>query len=172
MTGPRRKGSTTGGATVQRDMMSVYPPRSVGPALGGYRSVPFSTALRIAANILGEANLIVSRKLTDKEWGYVQRSLVLRAIDPEGARPNAYLAEAVTMRHAHMGKGVELDQKNPDAAVAALAKKLHELDYAQAWAVLIACKWQEEYGKDGSGVEWWTMKYRAQEEQRLAEAKV
>ncbi len=158
MAGPRRKGAA---GAPQRDMMSVYPPRSVGPALGGYRSVPFSTALRVAAHALGEANLAVSGKLTEKEWNYVQKSLVGRTIDPEAARPAALLVEAASQRHLHQHRGSELDAKNPDLGVVALVKKLHELDYFSAWAVIIACKWKEEYEPDGAEPGWWTMKYRA-----------
>lgn len=155
MTGPRRKNAA------QRDMMSVYPPRSVGPALGGYRSVPFSTALRVAANILGEANLEAGKKLTAREWEFVYKSLRERGIDPDVPRPGGYLAEIVNMRQAHFGAGAELDQKNPAAAVTQLANKLAELSYLQAWAVIISCKWREENEPDEAGTDWWTIRYRA-----------
>lgn len=155
MSGPRRKPARS------RDMMSVYPPKSVGPALGGYRSVPFSQALRIAAHVLAEANLLVAKKLTPKEWDYVYQSMLGRSVDPEASRPGGYLAEVVQATHTHYGMGSELGGKDPASAVEALAKKLQDLDYLQSWAVIISCTWRQEMEPESAAAEWWTLRHRA-----------
>lgn len=167
MSTPRRARSPSQ-TPATRNIMSVYPPRYVGAPLGGYRSTTFSTALRCWAHVLSEAALEVAQCFAQEEWEYVFHSIRGRTIEPEFSRPGAMLAELAVQRHRNTGAGDELPGRSPDRAVDAVAEKLRELNYAQAWAVVVACGWREEHDPADRPAGWWTVAFRARQDAQAA----
>jgi hypothetical protein len=94
--------------------------------------------------------------------------------DPEFANPGQLLATAVedANRLDDIGAkwfSMELlpeahsEIELTDKCVVKLAKKLGELDYAHAWAVILAIRWFWEHCHEGIDLKkdtWWTAAYR------------
>jgi hypothetical protein len=104
-----------------------------------------------------------------------------RPFDPEYANPGDLVATAVEDAHrledaaarwAVHDSPSEDNSEETDAAVGDLVKRLRELDYVHAWAVIVAVQWFWEHDDEGIDIEqhrWWTLMFRRQgKEERLA----
>jgi hypothetical protein len=110
------------------------------------------------------------------EWGLLTEALNGIRFDPEFANPGDLLAAAVedADRLENAGRKWFYSQfdevgdaylKGRDSAIKKLVKKLRELDYAHAWAVIGASRWFWEHYKEGIDIEkdqWWTLAFRRQ----------
>lgn len=144
--------------------MSVYPPAHVAVPLGGYRTKPLSNGIRMAAHLVANAAVNVASRFAPVEWEYVYKSFNGREVEPESNRPGHHLAEAVEQHHARFGAKDVLDGKDVEKSVSKLCDKLRQLDYLQAWAMLIAIRWREEYDHETAKDGWWTLAYREHHE--------
>jgi hypothetical protein len=105
------------------------------------------------------------------DWAVLAHSIRDKPFDPQFSRPGELLAAAVEDAHRLESIGGEWFQSNADItwkevdnAIAKLAKKLRDLDYAHAWAIIVAVQWFWDH-QDGIKVdkdEWWTLSYRRQ----------
>lgn len=147
-----------------RPTMSVYPPRRVGVPLGGYRSVPFTQAVRCWAKLMEPAALALQARLGPREWEYLAAAGEGREheFDPEDERPGDQLAQRV-MSAVHYGASELL---LPAEQAQGLAETLRGLDYLHAWAVIWALQWRHDFLAGGAtiaeGDAWWTLAHRRQ----------
>jgi hypothetical protein len=106
------------------------------------------------------------------EWALLAVALKSKHFDPEFADPGAILAAALEDAHRlenaankyYFRPTGEYEQKEVDSAVADLGKKLRDLDYPHAWALIIAVDWFWEHSEE-TDIEkdaWWTLSYRRQ----------
>lgn len=152
-----------------KGMMSVYPSWEVAAALGGYKSNPFTRALRIAAQVVGDAAVEVADRFPPEEWEVLRVVVGARQWEPELPNPGNGLAESVERAHQrmnlaqHLGLGKSTpDVAKTDKAVQNLARKLRDLSYLESWAVIIAVMWRLERDDVKPGDRWWTITYRAE----------
>jgi hypothetical protein len=155
---PRQKRKASGEGP-KRPMMSVNPPRDVTPAVGGYRTVPLTQAIRIVAHMLGEAATRVAPSFSPQEWDVIAKSFQGRTVEPEHPMPGHSLARIVERSHHFYKTGARLGE-NADQDVANLVARLETLDYLNAWAVIIACQfywdWQDRLESE-PGFKWWDL---------------
>ena len=146
----------------QKSMMSVNPPYEVSAALGDYRTVTLTQAVRCAAQLFGDAALEVASKFTPEEWELLAEAYQDRTIEPELHNPEHILADMVERAHARYNIGATLKTKPADTekAVASVVERIRELDYCQAWAVVIACQFRWRCPVEGK--QWWKLEYRRQ----------
>ena len=117
-----------------------------------------------------------------KEWCVLAHTLKGIRFDPEFAKPGELLATAVEDVNRLENSGarwfsMELPPEDyseielTDKRVAKLAKKLRELDYPAAWAVILAVQWFWEHHDEGIDIKedpWWTLGFRRQWHQKTA----
>jgi hypothetical protein len=152
-------------------MMSVNPPFEVGCAVGEYRTRPFNQAIRIVAQLLGDAAVAVAKKFTPAEWAVIAASYEDRTIEPENSQPGYALARLVGRAHHRYQTGAPLG-KNPDKATGELIQKLEALDYLESWAVIVACQFRDYYQDLNDGDPWWSLAFRKEKiAERLAAEK-
>jgi hypothetical protein len=105
-----------------------------------------------------------------KEWCVLAEATRNLRFDPEFANPGELLATAVEDADKLESIGArwfstELEEYSEDILVGELAKKLRELDYAHAWAIVIVVRWFWEHHHEGIDIEndlWWTLAFRRQ----------
>lgn len=137
--------------------MSVNPPYEVASALGDYKTVELTLAIRIAAQVLGEAALQVGALFSADEWAVLAEALKERVIEPENPSPARLMAELVERAHVRHGVGADLAPK----ALAALVQKVQGLGYIPSWAVLIAVRFRWDYAALlEEGEQWWEQAVR------------
>jgi hypothetical protein len=109
------------------------------------------------------------------EWCVLADALRERRFDPEFANPAELLATAVedADRFENIGsKWFSWDGPggDVDVYVQKLAKKVRELKYPEAWAVIIAVQWYwENSGNiDLRGDPWWTLGFRRSRAEKQA----
>src|SRR5262245_50614435 len=144
-------------------MMSVYPPPEVACAVGEYNVTAFNQAIRIVAQVLGDAAVTAATRFTSTEWAVIADSFGEREVEPEETKPGSVLARAVERAHHRYKTGAPLG-KNPDKAVADLAAKLDALSYLEAWAVIMAGQFHADPNhavKEGD--QWWDLAFRRKE---------
>jgi hypothetical protein len=153
-------------------MTSVYPPGDVAPALGGLYSTELGLAIRIAAHILAGAAAAVVEKFNEAEWRLIVRVLHDRHVDPENPSPGPIIARLVERAYSLYGDGVG-PGRGSAKQMESLVSNIDELDYLEAWAVLIAGRFywrhvdQLEEMKD---CKWWTLAGRRDFYVRVGEA--
>jgi hypothetical protein len=140
--------------------MSVSAPFEVAAALGGYRTVTLTQAVRVAAQLLGDATCEVSNHFSPAEWQVLAESFHDRAIDPEMPTPGYVLARFVE-RASHRSGILDRLGENPQKALNSLIRRLENLSYTHAWAVIIACQFYSQFRtKIEEGDPWWGLSYR------------
>lgn len=147
----------------KKGTMTVNPPLEVGSVLGGFKTTTLTQAVRIAAQILGDAAEQVGGMFSDEEWWVLAESHQERSIEPETPTPGyvmARLVERAQSRYEVASKFGE-DVKAQQAALKSLVKRLENLTYLQAWATLIACEFYHAY-RDAipDGAKWWKIVFR------------
>jgi hypothetical protein len=108
------------------------------------------------------------------EWSLLAKALKGLRFDPELAIPGPLLATAVEDAHTLVYSGSEclnwgncdstvIKDKDIDAEVKKTVEKLRSLDYAHAWAVIVAVQWFWEHHDEGIDINqdpWWTLAFR------------
>ncbi len=109
-----------------RDAQSVYPPRSVGVPLGGYRSTTMTDAVRCWCHLLEQATLVVAGQLSASEWNFLSRNVSGRedSFDPGFRTPGEMLAQMVE-RGRDFEVGLDLLAKTAREAKLAKAHPTH-----------------------------------------------
>jgi len=109
-----------------------------------------------------------------QEWCVLADTLREVDFDPEFARPSELIAAAVEDANKLENVGskwfsMDLPPEEysevelADQRVGELAKKLRELDYVHAWAVILAVRWYWDHFEEGVDISkdaWWTMAFR------------
>jgi hypothetical protein len=107
------------------------------------------------------------------EWCVLAAALKGKRFDPDFANPGDLLATAVEDAHRLENIGEEWFQSETDgemreaglrSCITELVKKLHGLDYAHAWAVIVTVQWfwEQNDGIDIRKDPWWTLTFRRQ----------
>lgn len=128
----------------------------------------------------------ITGKLADmhalRPWCVLAEALKDMRFDPEFANPGELLATAVEDAHrmeniADKWFSSEFDgeeyARGLESAVKELVKKLRCLDYAHAWAVIVAIQWYWEHRNEGIDIKkdtWWALSFRRQWHQTKANA--
>jgi hypothetical protein len=114
------------------------------------------------------------------DWGMLAEALKDLHIDPEFPNPGALLATAIEDAHRLENLGwnwfhaEHLEEKWDEYAslrekeIKELLKKVQELDYPHAWALLLTVRWFWEHNEGGVDLkkdEWWTLAFRRQWQQ-------
>ncbi len=116
------------------------------------------------------------------EWSLIAEALKDKRFDPEFANPEQLLATAVEDAHRLEYIGAKcldrgehdstiIKDKPIDAAVNEVVKKLRNLEYVHAWAVIVAVQWFWEHHDEGIDIKedpWWTLAFRRQWKERQA----
>lgn len=109
------------------------------------------------------------------EWGLLADVLKEVRFEPEFANPGELLATAVEDCHRLENVGDkwfhldgDYEQKDIDASVEKLVKKLRGLDYAHAWAVIHTVEWFWDHreGIDLKKDLWWSLPFRLRRSQK------
>jgi hypothetical protein len=166
---------------------SVYPAPKAVEVLGN--SAPaLNRAIECWAALLARATADNAKKLWNdvhrngiKEWCVLADTLKEMLFTPEFANPGELLATAVedVNRLENIGSTwleMEIDDgynaiEQGDQYIALLVQKLRDLDYAHAWAVIVAVQWFWEHhdqGIDVSKDDWWTLAFRRQWQMKTA----
>ena len=113
-----------------------------------------------------------------RPWCVLAEALKDFRFDPEFTNPRELLATAVEDAHrmddvAEKWFSSEFDGeefvRGLESAVKELVTKLRSLDYAQAWAVIVAIQWYWEHQNEGIDIkkdQWWTLAFRRQWHQK------
>ncbi len=145
-----------------RPAMSVYPPPRTGIILGGYRSKPFTQAVRCWAQLFEPVAVEVEDLLSSKEWNFLAKALhgIEFDFDPEDAQPGRILRQKCE-KAANFGVGAEFLKKNEALA---FAEKVEGLSYLQAWACIWAVQWRIDFGPENMkpNEQWWLLSHRQQ----------
>ena len=150
----------------ERGVMSVSPPFEVAGAIGGYRTTQLNQAVRLAAQLLGDAAVEVAGKFSPQEWALLGSVYVDRIVDPELPDPGRLLArllERSQQRYRVAEETLGLTAAKADEAVAALVGRLEGLSYVGAWAVVVACQVRQALAKTGdltAESRWWDLAWR------------
>lgn len=175
---------------------SIYPaPKAVevvgstSPALN--RAVECWAAL--LARAIGDNSKIFSQSYSAEgpfsenplhEWGALADALKEVRLDPDFPHPGILLAAAVEDDYrlgdagykwfsTERGERMKDDEyaRYRDNAIAALVKKLRELDPVHAWAIYVAVQWFWEHHGEGIDIKdpWWTWAFRRQWHQKQTE---
>jgi len=173
--------------------ITVYPdPRAL--AVLGASAPALNQALECWANIVARASADNSKDFAAAEWCLLADVCNGTLWEPVVENPAALLAANVADGHQLEGAGyrwfggeegdrdaslARRDAGQPrqttraaDAAVQALSEKLAALDYAHAWAVLVAVQWfwdHAEHHSDPRQDPWWTLAYRRRAFQKSQE---
>ncbi len=161
---------------------SVYPAPKAVEVLGN--SAPaLNRAIECWAALLARATADNAKKLLNydgdrngvKEWCVLADTLKEMLFAPEFANPGELLATAVedANRLENIGSKwlvMEIDDdynviEQADKYTAIFVQKLRELDYAHAWAVIVAVQWLWEHHDQGIDIKkdnWWTLAFRRQ----------
>src|SRR5262245_15204628 len=91
--------------------MSVYPPAEVAAALGAFKTVELTQAIRIAAQILGQAATEVAALFSPAEWAVLAEVLADRLVEPELPHPGTLLADLVAQAASRFGLGAGVEAK-------------------------------------------------------------
>jgi hypothetical protein len=110
------------------------------------------------------------------EWSVLAKALKNKRFDPDFGNPGDLLATSV--EDAHRVENLAYDYFSMDLPpeeysslklleelVGKLVKKLRNLDYAHAWAVILAVQWFWEHHDEGIDIEkdeWWRLTFRRQ----------
>jgi hypothetical protein len=109
------------------------------------------------------------------DWGLLAEALKQLQIDPDFPNPGALLATAIEDAHRLENLGCnwfhadylegKWDQYESlrEKVIKAFLKKVQELDYAHAWALLLTVRWFWEHSDEGVDMtkdEWWTLRFR------------
>lgn len=151
--GKRKAGTGT------RKQMSVYPPDRTGVTLAGYTSVFFTQAIRCWAKMMEAAAVEMETAFSAAEWNYMAAACqeVVWDFDPERDRPGEAVAERVERGARYEVRSDILDPKKAQT----LGKKLRDLDYLHAWAVIWALQWGEKNQDTiGEADQWWKLAHR------------
>jgi hypothetical protein len=115
------------------------------------------------------------------EWCVLAEALHGKRLDPDYAKPGDLLAAAVEDAHRFESVGEkwfqsaadgEMYAKGLSSCVGELVEKLHYLDYAHAWAVIVAVQWLWEHHEEKIGINkdpWWTLEFRRHWHRKLSE---
>jgi hypothetical protein len=107
-------------------------------------------------------------------WGVLAEALKDVRFDPEFANPGELLATAVEDAHrmedaAEKWFSSEFDGEEYahglETTVKELIRELRNLDYAHAWAVIVAVQWFWDHHGEGIDIKkdaWWTLAFRRQ----------
>lgn len=142
-------------------------------------------ALECWANVIARASADNSKDFTASEWCLIADVCNGTLWEPTVDSPATLLAANVADGHRLDGAGyrwfcddederagsverLEMGQptkamRQADAAVKALVEKLAALDYAHAWAVVVAIQWfwsHAELGFDPRATPWWSLAFR------------
>jgi hypothetical protein len=112
------------------------------------------------------------------EWCVLAEALRGKQFEPDFAKPGDLLA--ATVEDAHRLERVgdkwftsetdgEMHAKGLASSVRELVEKLHRLDYAAAWAVIVAVQWFWDHQNEGIDMRedlWWTLAFRRQWHQK------
>ena len=163
---------------------SVYPTAKAVDFLGN--SAPaLNRAIECWAALLTRATADNAKKIWNhrasmpdeyflQEWCVLADTLKEMPFTPEFANPGELLATAVedANRLENIGSkwfSTERDDYNEielvDKRIGELAINLRGLDYAHAWAVIVAVQWFWEHHGEGIDIkkdEWWTLSFRRQ----------
>lgn len=115
----------------------------------------------------------ISHARSLKEWCVLAEALKDKTFDPDFASPGYLLAAAVedahrfeNVGHKWFGAFEVIPDKDLDhhrtRCLEELLEKLRKLDYAHAWAVILAVQWYWEHHEqiDIEKDEWWTLAFR------------
>lgn len=135
--------------------VNIFPSDRARAALGD-AGPALTEAAECWAECVTRAGAEVAGRLAPAEWHYLADMLRGTRMEPSFGDPGAILAADAADADAHEGLGEKWG-----ADPAALAGKLAGLSYAQAWAVVLACRWFWAAGKLPRGAAWWEPAYRA-----------
>lgn len=103
------------------------------------------------------------------EWGVLADTLREMRFDPEFPNPSPLIASAVDdanrlrrVGHRWLDPKLDFDASNEvGPAIFKLVEKIKEMDYVQAWAIIVAVQWYwENHEMIAKADEWWTLAYR------------
>jgi hypothetical protein len=105
------------------------------------------------------------------DWGVLADALKGIRVDLDFWEVGFLLSRAVEDAHRRVGlrwleRNLDFDgSKEVDPAICRLVEKLKKLDYAHAWAIIVAVQWLWEHVDEGIDVKndpWWTLAFRRQ----------
>jgi hypothetical protein len=115
------------------------------------------------------------------DWGMLAEALKDLRIDPEFPNPGALLATAIEDTHRlenlgwnwfhaeHLEGKWDQYESLREKEIKELLKKVQELDYPHAWALLLTVRWFWQHREEGVDIikdEWWTLAFRRQWHQK------
>lgn len=133
---------------------------------------------RICPWYLGDSDFSPDCQHILYEWCVLAEALQGKRFDPDFANPGDLLTAAVedARRLEHVGDrwfrsefDGEMHAAGYKSCFRELVEKLHKLDYAHAWAVIVAVQWfweHQEQGIDLGKDPWWTLKFRSEWHQK------
>lgn len=181
-------------AKSDRKKLTVYPDPSA-LAIVGDTTPALNQAVECWARVIAEATHANATAFSRPEWNFLADCCNGLILDTGVGNPAVYLyAEAEDGHRLNRtgdkwfgGDGADLEgslkrlgagkatkgTRTADAAVAGLVKRLQQLDYVHAWAMLMAIQffWDHPSDIDHQEHDWWTLPFRrALAEQETADA--
>jgi hypothetical protein len=151
----QQAGSTKKG----RKLLTLYPNVRALQVLGTTAG-HLNQSLECWANLVARAGVENARRFLPDEWLYLADCCNGTVWEPDFSDPGRLLAEQV--READHFDALGARWLTGPADVPELAEKLSGLNYAQAWAVIIAVQffWDNRDEINVPADEWWTVPYR------------
>lgn len=156
--------------------ITVYPDMRALAVLGTSAG-NLNQAIECWASIIARATADNSNDFAAQEWCLIADVCNGTLWEPNIENPAVLLAAEVSDGHRLNGTGYRWfcdakgeatkEMKAADNKVKALVEKLAALDYAHAWAVIVAVQWfwqNTERNIDVRAEPWWTLAYRNRSE--------
>lgn len=157
-----------GGRGGTKGMMSVYPPKDLGPILGGYRSVPLGRAISRDAERIMVAAIKLQTLFGPEEWELMYQVLGSREWPADLLNPSDLLAHVLD--RAHLLAQPNANTQRGAKSIQEIAKKARACNYDEASAIIIALTYRFENPKlVYADQAWWTIAYRVAQERQLQE---
>jgi hypothetical protein len=143
-----------------RKTLTVYPTARALSVLG--TGTPgLNQALECWADLIARASVENAKRFRSEEWQYLADCANGIRWEPTVANPGKGLAQQASDAHELEGPGSKWLARSSE--VAALAKKLGQLSYVEAWALILAVQsfWDNHERIDREKEEWWSLVYRS-----------
>jgi len=146
----------------QRDKQtSVYPGEPASTILCGFSSTRFNQAIRCWAQLIARQTVELAGALDGPEWWCLADALRGIEITPDIESPGKALAESLEARNSMDPTCGRWFNENASDRVEGLARKLGKMDYAAAWAVIVAIQFFWVHRAEIKDMDlWWTIPYR------------
>jgi hypothetical protein len=128
----------------------------------GASTAQLNQAIACWAELITQSSADNAKAFSREEWCLLAEALNGVKCDPSEAAPGNAMASALEEAERNEGFGTKWLGEGRDPELEALLERMRTLDYAHAWAVILAVQWYWAHYEAVrlSEEPWWTLQYR------------